>query len=327
MRLKNIGKWAALAVLFAAFLWAFDGVVLTPWVMELGLTDVPTFVFMLHAVASVFLFYFLIKKRSELKRLNKADWRSFILVGLFGGAIGTMAIIAAIIKVYSADLNITVVLMLQKLQPIFAILLAILWLKERPQNKFFLWAGLGLFGSYFLTFGLEAPNFSAQGMFVPALLAIVAAFSFGSSTVFSKKAVTKISHSLSTALRFIITTGIMVVVILIITALNSLNINTGYEGIGGFGVINWNLIGAFMVIALTTGGTAIFIYYWGLKRVLAARATIYEMMFPVSAIVLEFFIHDKILSAGQWMGAGVVIIAITVIVNLKPVKNKQIENS
>lgn len=303
--------------MFAAFLWAFDGVVLTPWVMDLGLYDVPTFVFMLHAVASIFLLYFFITRRAELKQLDRKDWIAFILTGIFGGAIGTMAIVAAIIEVYSADLNISVVLLLQKIQPIFAILLAYAWLRERPKKTFYVWAVIALIGSYILTFGFGKADFSASGMLVPALLALLAAFSFGSSTVFSKKAVTKISHGLGTALRFFITTGVMTLIIAIITLLNSLNVNTGYEGIGGFSVINWNLIGVFTIIALTTGGTAIFIYYWGLKRVLASRATIFEMMFPVSAIVLEFFIHGKTLTPGQWIGATIVLFAIGVIVNLK----------
>ena len=317
MKLRRIGIFAALAIMLAAFLWAFDGVVLTPWIMDLGLTDVPTFVFMLHATASVFLTYFLIKRRGELKNLNKKDWLAFLLTGLFGGAIGTMAIVAAIITVHSAHLNISVVLLLQKLQPIFAILLALLWLKERPKNVFYLWAAIALIGSYFLTFGFDKPALGAQGMLAPALLAILAAFSFGSSTVFSKKAVTKVSHGLGTALRFYITTGVMVIIIALISILNKAGVDTSYAGLAGFEVINWNLIGAFVVIALTTGGTAIFIYYWGLKRVLASRSTIYEMIFPVSAIVLEFFIHHNILSWGQWLGAIVVLIAITSIVNLK----------
>jgi drug/metabolite transporter (DMT)-like permease len=303
--------------MFAAFLWAFDGVVLTPWVVDLGLSDVPTFVFMLHAVSSIFLSYFIFTKSSELKNLDKKDWLAFGLTGLFGGALGTMAIIAAIVQVYSEGLNISVVLLLQKLQPIFAILLAYLWLKERPRKVFYIWALVALVGSYLLTFGLNSPNFKATGMFVPAMLAILAAFSFGSSTVFSKKAVTKVSNGLGTALRFFVTTGIMLVIISVISFLNSAGIETNYAGFEGFRVVNWNLIGAFVVIALTTGGTAIFIYYWGLKKVLATRSTMYEMVFPVSAIILEYFIHDQTLSSGQWLGAVIVFGAIWSILSLK----------
>ncbi|MCD4761155.1 DMT family transporter [bacterium] len=311
---KQIGILAALAIMLAAFLWAFDGVILTPWIIDLGLSDVPTFVFMLHAVAAVFLSYFFFKQRSQLKNLDKKDWLAFVLTGLFGGAIGTMAIIAAIIIVHSGHLNISVVLLLQKLQPIFAILLAFLWLKERPRTTFYFWALVALIGSYFLTFGFKSPNFDATSMFIPAMLAILAAFSFGSSTVFSKKAVTKINHGLGTALRFYMTTGIMALIIVIISILNSAGVDTGYQGINGFEAINWSLIGAFVIVALTTGGTAIFIYYWGLKKVLASRATIYEMIFPISAIVLEFIIHDNILTTGRWVGGIIIFIAFTMIV-------------
>lgn len=314
---SQISLMGALAIMFAAFLWAFDGVVLTPWVVDLGLSDIPTFVFMLHAVSSVFLTYFLFAKSNELKNLDKKDWLAFGMTGLFGGALGTMAIIAAIVQVYSEGLNISVVLLLQKLQPIFAILLAIVWLKERPKKIFYLWALVALFGSYLLTFGFHSPDFKATGMFVPAMLAILAAFSFGSSTVFSKKAVAKISNGLGTALRFFVTTGIMIVAISLISLLNSAGFETNYAGFEGFNVINWNLIGAFIVIALTTGGTAIFIYYWGLKKVLATRSTMYEMVFPVSAIILEYVIHKQTLTIGQWVGATIVFTSILVILKLK----------
>ncbi len=304
----------ALAIMVAAFLWAFDGVVLTPWINDLGLWDVPTFVLLLHLTASVFLSYFLITKRHELANLQRSDWIAFGLTALFGGAIGTMAIVAAIIQVHSEHLNIAVVLLLQKLQPIFAILLAYAWLKERPKRVFYFWAVLAIMGSYFLTFGWEAVSVSGQGMLIPALLAVLAAFSFGSSTVFSKKAITKVSHSIGTSLRFVLTTIIMFIIILMISLLNTAGISTGYAGIAGFDAVTLEMIGVFALIALTTGGTAIFIYYWGLKRIMASRATIFEMMFPLSAVVLEWLIHDQLLSAGQWFGAVIVILSITAII-------------
>ncbi|KKW16737.1 MAG: DMT superfamily drug/metabolite permease [Parcubacteria group bacterium GW2011_GWC2_49_9] len=297
----------------AAFLWAFDGVVLTPWITDLGMKDVPTFVFMLHATASVFLTYFLVKKRQELKNIGKQDWLAFVLVAIFGGAVGTMAIIAAIIEVYSHGLNISVVLLLQKLQPIFAILLALLWLKEKPRATFYVWAVVALIGSYFLTFGFHKPDFTGQGMFVPAILALGAAFSFGSSTTFSKKALAKVSHGLGTALRFCMTTIVMVLIISVIVVLKASGTHTTYAGFAGFQLLTWEMILAFVIIALTTGGTAIFIYYWGLKRVTATRSTIYELMFPVSAIILEYVFHGKILNPGQWLGAILIIGAILMV--------------
>ena len=317
MTKKSLLILGALAIMLAAFLWALDGVFFTPKILDLGLYDVPTIVFLLHLVGSFFLLSFLFQKKGELKNLQKSDWGSFWLVAIFGGAVGTMAIVAAILKVHSAHLNISVVLLLQKLQPLFAILLAFLILKERPVKKFYSWAVLALIGSYFLTFGWAKPDISAQGMLVPALLALLAAFSFAASTVFSKKAITKISFQLGTALRFMLTTVVMIVIILAIMCLNSAGVNTSYAGLDGFKMINSKLIFLFIIIALTTGATAIFIYYWGLKRVTASRATIYELFFPISAILLEYLIHDKMLTVGQWVGAGIMFIAIFSIVNLK----------
>lgn len=300
----------AMAIALAAFLWALDGVVLTPYVMELGLFDVPIFVFLLHATASIFLIFFFIKKKKELSDLKRGDWTAFLLVAIFGGALGTMAIVGAILMVYSQGLNISVVLLLQKLQPIFAILLAFLLLKERPRPQFYLWAVIAIVGSYFLTFGFVKPNISANGMTTPALLAILAAFSFGSSTVFSKRAIKKVSHEMGTTLRFFLTTGVMFLVISGVSLLHIFGIETPYAGFSGFSVITPKIIGTFILIALTTGGTAIYIYYYGLKRVLASRSTMYEMVFPISAIFLEWIIHDKILLGGQWVGAIIMLVAI-----------------
>ena len=315
----------ALSIMLAAFLWAFDGVVLTPWIMKLGLYDVPIFVFMLHAVGSLFLSYFFITKRQELKKLDWKDWGAFVLVGVFGGALGTMGIVGAIIFVHSHHLNISVVLLLQKLQPIFAILLAILILKERPKIQFYVLAAFALVGSYFLTFGFGMPDLSAGGMLIPALLALLAAFSFGSSTVFSKRAITKVSHGTGTMLRFYITTLVMIVIIAAVSLLKAFGMEISYAGFGGFSIVGWKLIGAFVVVALTTGIFGIFIYYYGLKRIMASRSTIYELMFPVSSIFLEWLIHDKTLNIGQWFGTIVLFTAMIFIARLSKSYEKNSE--
>ncbi|MFH1236698.1 MAG: DMT family transporter, partial [Parcubacteria group bacterium] len=141
------------------------------------------------------------------------------------------------------------------------------------------------------------------------------AFSFGSSTTFSKKAITKVSHGMGTALRFYLTTLIMLIIISAVAILKASGVHTMYAGFVGFQALTWEMMLAFAIIALTTGGTAIFIYYWGLKRVTATRSTIYELMFPVSAIILEYFIHDKILNLVQWLGAVMIMGAIFMVVN------------
>ncbi len=306
----NYYKLGAFSVSLAAILWAIDGVVFTPWIMKLGLSDVPTIVFMLHLVSSVFLSYFLFRGRAELSQMTRKDWGAFALVGLFGGAIGTMAIVAAILMVYSQGLNIAVVLLLQKMQPIFAIVLALVLLREKPSRSFYPWAIVACIGSYILTFGFSAPHISFSGMAIPGLLALLAAFSFGSSTVFSKRAVTHVSFGVGTALRFVTTTAIMACVVLLIGLLKHFGVETNYQGFHGFSLITAQLLGLFVLIAFTTGGVAILLYYFGLKRITATQSTIYELVFPVAAIILEFMLRDKVLTSPQWIGALLVLFAV-----------------
>ncbi|MCL4278097.1 MAG: EamA family transporter, partial [Ignavibacteriaceae bacterium] len=83
---------------------------------------------------------------------------AFFLLALFGGAIGTMAITKALF--YVNFVNLSVVILLQKLQPVFAIALASVFLKEKLSFRFIFWAGIAIVGAYFMTFGTNLPDFS-----------------------------------------------------------------------------------------------------------------------------------------------------------------------
>jgi drug/metabolite transporter (DMT)-like permease len=291
----------ALAIAFAAALWGVDGVLLRPSLYHL---DVAVVVFLEHAIAFCYMALFLFVERKELKKLNLKDWGSFAWVGLFGGAIGTMAITSALFFVGFVQLS--VIIILQKLQPVFAITLAAIVLKEKPHKHFFLWAAVAVVGSYFVTFGFEQPVLSAENKILMAAgLSLLAAFAFGSSTTFSKKAIQKVNFRVGTYLRFGVTTLIMFLIV----------ISTGR--IQYFADVAPANIATLLLIAFSTGGVAIFIYYYGLKRVTASKSTIYELTFPATAIILEFALYGKTLSIGQWLGTAMVILAIYKIVSAK----------
>ncbi len=291
----------AIAIAFAAALWGVDGVLLRPTLYHL---DVAVVVFLEHAIAFCYMAFLLVIERDELRKLKPRDWGSFAWVGLFGGAIGTMAITSALFFVDFIQLS--AVIILQKMQPVFAIALAALVLREKPKKNFFLWAAVALMGSYFVTFGFEQPVFSAENkMLVAAALSLLAAFAFGSSTTFSKRAIQKVNFRVGTYLRFGITTLIMFLII----------ISTGrISNITAVAPANYLTL---LLIAFSTGGVAIFIYYYGLKRVSASKSTIYELTFPATAIVLEFIIRGKTLSIGQWLGTAILLLAIYRIVSAK----------
>ena len=292
---------APLLVVIAASLWAVDGIVLRPSLYSL---PVPLVVFVESAVVAILLSPFFIKRFSSLKQLKKKDWMAFFGVALLGGAIGTMAITKALF--YVNFVNLSVVILLQKLQPVFAISLATIFLKEKLPKEFFLWAGLAIVGAYFMTFGTTLPNFSTgDKTTIAALFALLAAFSFSSSTVLSKRALRNVDYEMGTYLRFLFATIIM----LIIAA------STG--DILSLPEITTKQIIIFLIIAFTTGGAAIFLYYYGLKKISASVASICELAFPLTAVVLEYFVHGNILSPVQWIGAAILLISILKVSGIK----------
>jgi len=205
-KLKFLGP---LFIIIAATLWALDGVVLRP---NLYALPVPLVVFIEHGLAFLIMLPFLIKEFKEVKKLKLGDWGAFFWVAIFGGALGTMFITKALF--YVDFVNLSVVVLIQKLQPIFALLLAGLILKEKLPKKFFTWASVAIIAIYFVTFPDFVPNFSTgDKTLIAALFSLGAAFAWGSSTVFSKRALKQVSFRLGTYLRFGLTTIIMLVIV------------------------------------------------------------------------------------------------------------------
>jgi drug/metabolite transporter (DMT)-like permease len=284
----------ALAVSISAIMWGFDGIVLTPRLYNL---DVGYVVFMLHLIPFAIMNLFLYKQYRHIKNFTASDYLLIGLIALFGGAIGTMAIVKALFLVNFKKL--TIVVLLQKLQPVFAIALASLVLKEKMGKNFLLWASLAILAGYFLTFGFNAPNLEGGSNTVyAALFALLAAFSFGSSTVLSKKILEKYTFYTATFFRYAFTSIIMFFVVLFTAKFVEFQNTTAN---------NWVI---FIIIAFTVGSGAIFLFYFGLKKVRAIIATICELFFPISAIIFDYIFNGQKLSAIQWVSAAVMIFAI-----------------
>ena len=63
---------------------------------------------------------------------------------------------------------------------------------------------------------------------------------------------------------------------------------------------NWAYI---ILIVISTGSLALFIYYYGLNHLPASHVTLYELFWPLSAVALDWFIRGNMMSTAQWFGA------------------------
>ncbi len=291
---RNAVITGTISISIAAIMWGLDGVVLTPRLYNL---DVGLVVFILHALPFLLMHSFLYKEYKHLKKFNKRDLTVILLIALFGGAIGTLSIVKALFLINFKELS--VVVLLQKLQPVFAILLAAIILKERINKYFILWASVALIGGYFLTFGFNLPDIkTGSKTAISAMYALLAAFSFGSSTVFSKMILQKYSFKTATFYRYGFTAVIMLFYLII--AGKSISFESVTPN-------NWLI---FFIIAVTTGSGAIFLYYYGLNHVKASIAVMCELFFPISTIIFDYAFNGARLSPVQWVSAALMVFAI-----------------
>lgn len=284
----------SIAIGISAIMWGFDGVVLTPRLYNL---DVGFVVFMLHLIPFVLMNLFMFRQYRFINEFNTKDIIVFLSIALTGGALGTLSIVKALFLVNFQQLSIVV--LLQKLQPIFAILLAAILLKEKLTSRFLLWGVLAIIAGYTLTFEFNWPTISSdKNTILAAIFALIAAFCFGSSTVFSKMVLEKYNFKTVTFFRYGFTTLLMFFYVLATQKFQQFfqaNLN------------NWLF---FVIIGLTTGSGAIFLYYFGLRHVNAIISVIVELLFPVSAIIFDYLFNDARLSIIQWVSAAIMVFAI-----------------
>lgn len=292
--MKNETIKGTVAIGIAAIMWGFDGVVLTPRLYNL---DVGFVVFMLHLIPFLLMNVFMFRQYRFIKEFNKKDILVFFSIALTGGALGTLSIVKALFLVNFQQLS--VVVLLQKLQPIFAVLLAAIFLKEKLTPKFLLWGLLALIAGYILTFEFNWPAISSdRNTIMAAMFAVIAAFCFGSSTVFSKMGLKNYNFKTMTFFRYGFT-----VLILFLYVLST-------QKFQQFSLVNPSNWMFFIIIGLTTGSGAIFLYYFGLRRVNAITSVIVELIFPISAIIFDYIFNDTRLSIIQWSSAAIMVFAI-----------------
>ncbi|MEA2076635.1 MAG: DMT family transporter, partial [Candidatus Marinimicrobia bacterium] len=83
--------------------------------------------------------------------------------------------------------------------------------------------------------------------------------------------------------------------------------------------LHWKLL---ILIVFSSGALSMFIYYFGLKRIPASVATIFELVWPLSAIVLDFIINKNTLNGIQYIASALLLLSFFMIIRRKAIKEK-----
>tara|TARA_X000000368_G_scaffold104854_1_gene81124 strand:+ start:1660 stop:2562 length:903 start_codon:yes stop_codon:yes gene_type:complete len=288
-----------LSIITAAFLWSIDAYIR----QSLFLLSPLLIITIEHGMGSIIFLPSIIKNWDKIINITKKGWLSILGVSFLGGVLGTYFYTKAL--GYTGYIELSIVVLLQKFQPLFAISLATIILKEKITKRFIILSIIAVIGGYLVTFGLNPIKLWNNNNMVAAFYAILAALCWGSSTVLGKYILKNLSFSLVTALRLLLTTIFGIIIII------SIKINLLYSAIS---IQQWQAI---FLIVFTTGTLALFIYYYGLKNIPASHATIFELFWPLSAVLIDWIINEKTLSVMQLTGAIMLLGSMTILSNEK----------
>lgn len=293
----------ALFVFFAAMLWATDA----PFRVFLTQGLSSNFIVLgEHFIDVLFVLPVLVFAWPSLKALTAKQWGAVLFVAICGSALGSVAFTQAFHYV-----NPSVALLLQKLQPLIAISLAAVFLKEELSKRFWVFAALALFGAYLISFPNLVPQVYAGEAFNPNLagvsLALVAALFWGASTVLGRYMLGSIDFKLMTALRFAIAFAFLL----------ALNVATqSFPAAGEFTAKDALFIG---IIAIVSGVVSLFIYYRGLSQTPASVATLAELGYPLAAVFINWiFIPGSALAPMQLVGTAILLGAVWMLGRTQP---------
>jgi drug/metabolite transporter (DMT)-like permease len=288
----NTGRSAGVALVAGgAAIWGLDGVIRAPLVQTWSSW---TIVFYEHLLLTLVVAPFLWIHRAALRGLTRGAWVSLIAVAWGGSALATLAFTSAF-----QHGNPTVVVLLQKTQPFWAVLAAAIVLGERPRRRLCLIAIPALFGVYLLSFGWMSPATAlADGHAEPILLALTAAALWGGATAFGRRALQELTPNLVTGMRFAVALPLLFVLAVTHSALAAPAGSTAGD---------WLRV---VLVALFPGLVALLLYYRGLERIPASVATFAELAFPATALVAGWIFLGATVSVEQLLGFAVVWMSI-----------------
>lgn len=239
-----------------------------------------------HLLLSVLFAVPLWRGRRALMALRGGQWGALLFLAWGGSALATWLYTTA----FTLGQPLFAVL-LQKMQPAFGLLLAGWLLRERRAPLFWVWGAVALAGAFALT-GIRTLPSWADLHWRQAACALGAAVLWGASTVAGRTLTPALAPSALAGARFV-----LALPPLLLLAWHPSGA-TGAPAAGHSGQA-WLLLGLIVLLPDLLGMVC---YYAGLRRTSASVATLAELCFPLSALVIGIAVQHATLGAGQWIG-------------------------
>jgi drug/metabolite transporter, DME family len=264
----------------AATLWGLDQWIRGPLSAT---TTAGTIVFGEHLVLVVLT---LPLAAGALAAVLRRGWRHVAAAIAIGAGASAVATILFTEALFTHNDFVTPVV-LQKVQPVFAVLGAMVVLDERPGRRYVPYFIAALVGTWFM--GVPRPFHPEAHGLATMSYALGAALLWGLGTVFGRYLARDLRFEHVTTLRFLFGLPASAIALLVL-------------GVPAFA--SWHDSFWIMILALVTGFAAMFLYYYGLRSIPAIAATLAELAFPITAVLVGYFKFGQTLSGWQWFGVA-----------------------
>lgn len=252
----------------------------------------------------------------QFRGLNPGRWGALLFIGWGGSAIATVLFTLGLFRAFQAGEGaINTVLLLQKTQPLFAIVAAAIILRERLTILYLPIFALAAAGAYLLTFGARGWELLTpftqvgQAHLGFALAALGAAFLWGTSTTMGRYLSDRLSFPTLTGARFLTALPLLLVLTFFMVP----------DPIGSFasGLSQPTVTLNLFLLALFPGLLGLLLYYRGLRATRASYATLAELAYPATGVMLNWLVLGESLSPLQGVGVLLVVAAILAMNQIK----------
>ena len=288
MKVRLLAVPGVVLIAVAAAMWGTDPIIRKTMSQA---TSAATIVFGEHVILVAVTLPLLLP---ALRAVFRAGWRAVLAAVVVGAGASAVATILFTEALFHGDFVTPIVV--QKIQPLVAVLGAAVVLGERPRPRFAWFLVPALVGFWLVN---QAHPFdpSAKGL-VPILEATAAAVLWALGTVLGRYLSRDLAFQHVLTLRFFF--GLVASAIALPVM--------GAKAYAGAHDSLW--IG---YLAIVTGLVALSLYYVGLKRTPAMLASIAELTYPAIAVIAGIYAYNAHLRWTQWIGVLIIVGAVTLL--------------
>jgi drug/metabolite transporter (DMT)-like permease len=291
-------NWGVLLVALGASLWGTDALMRQP-LIDLKLSSI-AIVLAEHVLLAVYAIPAVLLGWPVVRKLRPMQWGAVLFIAWGASGLATV--------LFTEGFKLgdpTTVILLQKSQPLFAIVLARLALGERLSMAYWPCFLLAMVGTYLVAFSSLDPIWRLPSASVAAAgFALGAALLWGAGTVLGRFALGGVPFHTLTGLRFLLALPFLAI----------LAVPGGGLEATARGLAEAPLTVA--ALAFIPGLLGMLLYYLGLMRTPASVATLAELAFPFTAVVVGWLYLGRAPSPTQLIGFALLWAALLILTRI-----------